>query len=46
MLYKNFMDGEWVAARDGATDAIPDPSTGETIDPDIGRTPGAEGGAG
>jgi hypothetical protein len=24
MLYKNLMDGEWVAAKDGATGAIPD----------------------
>ena len=31
MLDKDFTDGEWVAAKDGATDAILEPSTGESI---------------
>ena len=31
MLDKNFINGEWVAATDGATDTILDPSTGEAI---------------
>ena len=31
MLDKNFINGEWVAAMDGATDTILDPSTGEAL---------------
>ena len=31
MLDKNFINGEWVAATEGATDTILDPSTGEAI---------------
>jgi 1-pyrroline dehydrogenase len=31
VLDKNFIDGEWAAAADGATDTILDPSTGEVI---------------
>jgi len=31
MLDKNFINGEWVAATDGATDTVLDPSTGEAI---------------
>lgn len=31
MLDKNFINGEWVAATDGATDTILDPATGDAI---------------
>ncbi|MGZ4717086.1 MAG: aldehyde dehydrogenase family protein, partial [Acidimicrobiales bacterium] len=31
MHHENFIGGEWVAAKDGATDAVLNPATGEVI---------------